>query len=105
MHSFWDTQAVARARQDIERAGTPLESHLSRVRNAATATTTVDESVLDHEIWAAESLAYRSTVYSFGAAGRELSAEYVDEAAAVTRIRLELAAARLAATLNSIYCS
>ena len=104
LHSFWDTQAVARARQDIERAGTPLESHLSRVRNAATATTTVDESVLDHEIWAAESLAYRPTVYSFGAAGSELPARYVDEAAGLAMMRLELAAARLAATLNSIFC-
>jgi hypothetical protein len=104
LHGFWDTQAVALARQDVERAGIPLAAHLSRVAGAA-ATTMVDDSLLDHEIWAAESLAYRSTVYSFGTAGRELSAEYLDEAAGLTRFRLELAAARLAATLNSIFCS
>jgi hypothetical protein len=105
LHSFWDTQAVERHRQNIERAGIPDAAHLSRVMQAAAARTIDDDSVLDHEVWAAESLAYRSTVYSFGTAGRELSAEYVEEAASVTMLRLELAAARLAATLNSIFCS
>ena len=104
LHRLWDTQAVERARPNIEQPSAALAAHLSRVTQAATARTIVNDSLLDHEIWAAESLAYRSTVYSFGAAGRELSAEYLDEAAGLTMIRLELAAARLAGTLNSIFC-
>lgn len=102
LHSFWDTQAIDRARQSLERAGVPQRGLLSDVTRSAA--TVADGDILDHEVWAAESLAYRATVYSFGAAGRELSAGYLDQAASVSLNRLSLAAARLAGTLNSVFC-
>ena len=64
----------------------------------------VDDIVLDHGVWAGESLALRRTVYSFGVDGREPPAEYLEVASELTTNRLALAAARLAATLNSIFC-
>ena len=95
LHGLWDTQVIARA-------GRSLADYTAIVMRRAA---TLDGGdVLDHEIWAAESLALRPTVYSFGAAGREPSAEYLDHAAALTETRLALAAARLAGTLNSIFC-
>jgi hypothetical protein len=95
LHALWDTQVV-------ERAGLSLADYTKIVTRRAAAVD--DGDVLDHEMWAAESLALRGVVYAFGAAGREPSAEYLDRGAALTQTRLALAAARLAGTLNSIFC-
>ncbi|HET8699275.1 MAG TPA: S1/P1 nuclease, partial [Gammaproteobacteria bacterium] len=58
--------------------------------------------------WAAESLALRSTVYGFHATESSqpiaLDADYVARAQRVTDERLVRAGARLAATLNAIFC-
>ena len=102
LHSFWDTQIIERARQSFERSGLSLVEEMSS--STRSPLNLFRAEALDHEIWAAESLAYRTTVYSFGVAGRELSAEYLSEANTVSMIRLKLAAARLAGTLNSIFC-
>ena len=95
LHRFWDSQV-------IERAGIPQVEYTARIAGAAAAV--VDDIVLDHGVWAGESLALRRTVYSFGVDGREPAAEYLEVASELTTNRLALAAARLAATLNSIFC-
>lgn len=95
LHAFWDSQA-------IEQVGIPLAEYTARITRAAAAV--VDGVVLDHEVWAVESLALRPTVYSYGVAGREPSAGYLEDAAVLTMNRLALSAARLAGTLNSVFC-
>lgn len=95
LHRFWDTHA-------IDWTGLSVGAYTRLIRRDIAA----DDSAvsLDPLDWAAESLALRSEVYAFGQAGREPDRAYLEFAAATTRERLSLAARRLAAVLNEIYC-
>lgn len=97
LHALWDTQV-------IQRVGISLEEYTAKIRPPAATIADGQGNVLDHEVWAAESLALRPTVYSFGVASHEPPAEYLEDAAVLTMNRLALAAARLAGTLNQIFC-
>jgi hypothetical protein len=95
LHRFWDTQA-------IEQADLPLARYQRAV--AAELDAGARGSIGGPASWAAESLALRAAVYDFDASARELPPAYLAFAERTTRERLALAARRLAATLNGIFC-
>jgi hypothetical protein len=96
LHGFWDTQV-------INVPAVSLTDYTSAVTRLAAAGIDGGD-MLNHAVWASESLALRPVVYSFGPAGREVSANYYSGARDITLERLALAAARLARTLNSVFC-
>jgi hypothetical protein len=99
LHRFWDTDVLELRRLGAERYARTLRPRF--------AVTTAPASPAE---WAAESLALRATVYSFereaprGPGPSVLGAAYVAAARAAAEDRVVLAAARLAATLNDIFC-
>ncbi|MDX1562296.1 MAG: S1/P1 nuclease, partial [Gammaproteobacteria bacterium] len=95
LHRFWDTHA-------IEALGLETRELAEQIRRAAR--NIEMPATIDPRVWAAESLALRPQVYDFDRGSEVLPPEYVAAAAATTRERLTLAAVRLAATLNDIYC-
>lgn len=95
LHRFWDTDA-------IELAGMPSERYLELV--ASRVDLGAVEAAFDPRAWAEESLALRAEVYDFDRRGRTLTGPYIDFAIRTTEERLALAAARLAATLNGLFC-
>jgi nuclease S1 len=104
LHRFWDTDVLALR-------GFSAERYASRLRPAFAAVP-ASRSRDGTEVWAAESLALRATVYGFGRqreAGTVrvpvvLEDEYVVAAQAAAEQRLVVASARLAATLNALWC-
>jgi hypothetical protein len=90
LHRFWDTEAIGLGRRSVAAYAAALP------RRAA--------GSLDPQTWAAESLALRSEVYDFDRRRGVLPAVYVRRARTSTARRLAAAAARLAATLNAIWC-
>jgi hypothetical protein len=94
LHRFWDTEAITTAG-----LGT-VEYARSMTEDVETA---IDGATYDPRGWAEDSLAYRERVYAFDRRA-PLSADYIEAAQAITRERLILASARLAATLNSLFC-
>jgi hypothetical protein len=95
LHRFWDTDAVALAGISMD---SYLEVLLARIGAADAA------AGFDPGAWAAESLALREAVYDFDPRARTLTGIYIDRAVATTQARLALAAGRLAATLNGLFC-
>lgn len=95
LHRFWDTDV-------IELTGLSLERYTELV------TARVDRRIVDAgfdpRAWAEESLALRERVYDFDRRSGRLTGTYIELADATTRERLALAAARLAATLNGVFC-
>ena len=98
LHAFWDTDAVALAGLDVATYVAQIRARVARdyARETADRSTPYD--------WARESLSLRGTVYRFEGAGGRLSESYLRDAQAVTKQRLTRAAARLAYTLNSVFC-
>jgi len=96
LHRFWDTDAIAWA--DLSRA-----EYVERMLAGdwAAPATAIAAPV---EVWAEESFALREQVYGFGLAGVEPPRAWLDAAADISGRRLALAAARLAATLNDVFC-
>jgi hypothetical protein len=105
LHRFWDTDVLALR-------GLSAELYASRLRPALAAVA-ASRSSDGADVWAAESLALRATVYAFrrqpaaatAQAPVALEKEYVAAAQATTEQRLVLASARLAATLNGLWCT
>jgi hypothetical protein len=105
LHRFWDTDVLALR-------GFSAERYASRLRPLLAAVPVLRSSAAA-DVWAAESLELRATVYAFRPqperAGAqppvELEDEYIAAARAATEQRLVLAAARLAATLNGLWCA
>lgn len=95
LHRFWDSAA-------IDLAGLPLHRYAEIVAERAAAA--YPEARYAPREWAAESLALRAEVYDYGGNATGLPERYIEFAIATTEDRLALAAARLAATLNGIYC-
>jgi hypothetical protein len=97
LHRFWDTDVIAWV--DLSQA-----AYVERMQAGdwAAPAAAVAAPV---EAWAEESLALREQVYSFGRAGAEPPRAYLDAAADISGRRLALAAARLAATLNAVFCT
>lgn len=97
LHRFWDTDVIELRNLSPRRYARALAPRVDAV--------VAGGSPPD---WAAESLALRTTVYRFGparAAGAvALDADYVARAQQVTDERLVLAGARLAVTLNGVFC-
>lgn len=90
LHRFWDTEAIGPGRQSAAAYAAALP------RRAA--------GSLDPRRWAGESLALRGEVYELDRRRGTLSDAYVRRARKITAHRLAAAAARLAATLNGIWC-
>ena len=105
LHRFWDTDVLAQRGLSAERYASRLRPALAAVPDS--------RSSDGPDVWAAESLALRPTVYAFGRRPETASAqapvvlenEYVAAARVATEQRLVLAAARLAATLNELWCT
>jgi hypothetical protein len=105
LHRFWDTDVLALR-------GLSAERYAARLRPALAAVP-AELSTAAADVWAAESLALRPTVYAFGSrplgagpqAAVELGDDYVAAATATAEQRLVLASARLAATLNGLWCA
>jgi hypothetical protein len=98
LHHFWDTDVLPSKRPSAK-----LEQQLEAQVRALPAQSAHDPPAQ----WAAESLALRATVYDFqfGAKGvATLDHAYVFSAQKIADERLVLAAARLAATLNTMFC-
>lgn len=95
LHRFWDSDA-------IDLAGLPLDRYAALVAERAAAA--FPAARYAPREWAAESLALRAGVYDFGRDPAGLPERYIEFAIATTEDRLALAAARLAATLNGLYC-
>ncbi|HET8699172.1 MAG TPA: S1/P1 nuclease [Gammaproteobacteria bacterium] len=97
LHRFWDTDVIALRGLSPRRYARMLAA---RVDAAAGSGGPLE--------WVAESLALRSTVYDFhGPNGSQpivLDASYIARAQHVTDERLVRAGARLATTLNEIFC-
>jgi nuclease S1 len=99
LHGFWDTTAFNRRGVAPEQFAQELDAAFEAVPAARTHDPPAQ--------WAAESLVLRPTVYSFAPAEGPalLDDAYRSMAKRVDEERLVLAAARLAATLNSALCS
>jgi len=97
LHRFWDTDAID---LDAGSAKQRAERLLSRI--AAEAWSAGQGGAIS---WATESLNLRFYVYDFDARRGRLTQQYVDRARRITSERLGMAGLRLAATLNSLYCS
>jgi hypothetical protein len=98
LHRFWDTDVIELRGLSPRRYARLLAPRLDALGSAAGSPGE----------WAAESLALRSAVYGFRAgraAPAVLDADYLAAAQRITDERLVLAAARLAATLNGIFCA
>lgn len=100
LHRVWDGGAFELTRQGLDQYARAL---------AATIETSLQQEVasrtIDPRRWARESLVLRAAVYDFDRDSGALSAEYLDALQRITRERLALAAARLAATLNDALCN
>jgi hypothetical protein len=98
LHGFWDTSVFNRRGVAPEQFAQELEAAFEAVPAA--------RAHDPPEVWAAESLVLRPTVYSFAPAQgpAPLSDEYRRMAQQIAEQRLVLAAARLAATLNGALC-
>jgi hypothetical protein len=98
LHRFWDTEVLP------SKGPSPkLEQRLEEQLAALPAERANDPPAE----WAAESLALRATVYGFRPEGHgpaTLDYGYVLSAQKIADERLVLAAARLAATLNTMFC-
>lgn len=97
LHHFWDTDVLP------SRPSAKLEQRLAEELAALPAERANDPPAE----WAAESLALRATVYGFRPDAHgpaTLDDGYVRSARRIADERLVLAAARLAATLNAIFC-
>jgi hypothetical protein len=100
LHRFWDTDALVLggwSPDDVERAV------------AARVETDELSAAFNPAAWAAEGLALRGRVYDFPASRRatatvQLTGAYLDFARDQSLTQLAKAAARLAGTLNGIYC-
>lgn len=105
LHRFWDTHAIEWA---MDQADQSLGAYTASVEQEAklflSMSSLDDPASLEPALWAEESLSYRDRVYDFGLEYAEPSRDYLDFAAELTRTRLALAGARIAGTLNSIYC-
>lgn len=95
LHRFWDTHAIEWADESLGRYTATV---------AALAADAAASVSTDPVVWAEESLAYRAQVYDFGAEFTQPRRAYLEFAAGLTRERLALAAARLAASLNDMFC-
>lgn len=95
LHRLWDSDAIAWRQLSLADYAAAVSRRAVGLEGGAE---------LDPRVWAAEAMALRATVYAFGASGREPPAAYLDQAAAITEARLSLAAARLAGTLNALFC-
>ena len=98
LHRFWDTIVFTRRRLGTEQFAHGLEDAFVAVPSRRA-----------HDppaVWAAESLALRPTVYGFAPAPGPVTLDdaYRSAAERIAEQRLVLAAARLAATLNSLLC-
>jgi hypothetical protein len=99
LHGFWDTDVLARRHLGAEQYARRLA--------AALAATPAARAHDPPAAWAAESLMLRPTVYGFASAARGaaiLDDAYLAKAQIIAEQRLVLAAARLAATLNTMFC-
>ena len=97
LHHFWDTDVLP------SHPSAKLEQRLGEELAALPAERANDPPAE----WAAESLALRATVYGFRTVAHEpapLDEGYVHSAQKIADERLVLAAARLAATLNAMFC-
>ncbi len=99
LHRFWDTEAVTLGSFGV---------FIYAWRIGGDVAERVGTETFEPRRWAGESLALRADVYDFGDRDRRggvvLRGDYVARARRTTRDRLTLAAARLAATLNGLYC-
>jgi hypothetical protein len=99
LHGFWDTDV-------LELRGLGPARYARRLAPAFAAAAAAAPA--DPDDWAAESLAVRADVYRFDAAGGGspalLSPDYLSAAQRLAERRLAQAAARLAATLNGVFC-
>jgi hypothetical protein len=103
LHRFWDSDVIELRKQSPQRYARRL---LERFYENDVSVASV--APVEPRAWAAESLALRSVVYAFPAgtpaAPAVLDAAYLAAAEHVTDERLVLAAARIAATLNAVWC-
>jgi hypothetical protein len=104
LHRFWDSDVIELRKQSPQRYARRLTARFYENDVIAASFAPVDPRV-----WAAESLALRPVVYAFPAgdhaAPAVLDAAYLAAAEQVTDERLVLAAARIAATLNAVWCT
>jgi hypothetical protein len=102
LHRFWDTDVIAQR-------GLSAARYASRLRPALAATP-ASRALESADVWAAESLEMRPAVYAFRLdvarpqAPIVLDGAYLAAAQIAAEQRLVLASARLAATLNALWC-
>lgn len=94
LHRFWDTDAIGLADLSVAAYTRAIRDRVAHLARADAGSTPIE--------WATESLELRDAVYDFRRA--RASRAYLDRAERLTRERLALAAARLANTLNGIFC-
>ena len=95
LHRLWDTEAITTGAQDVVSYARSIGDNIGPGL--------LDEP-FDPRVWAAESLELRAAVYGCPGDGAALSSAYMEQSRAITRDRLTLAAGRLAATLNGLFC-
>jgi hypothetical protein len=104
LHRFWDSDVIGLRKQSPQRYARRLSQRFYESDVIAASFAPVEPRA-----WAAESLALRGAVYAFPAANDGapvvLDAAYLTAAEQLTDERLVLAAARIAATLNAVWCA
>lgn len=96
LHSFWDSDAIELTGRDVGAYVRSIGARAGREYARSGATTALD--------WARESLALRASVYRFDPATGRLTDRYLRVAQDITQTQLIRAAARLAVTLNRVFC-
>jgi nuclease S1 len=96
LHAFWDDDAIELAGLGIGAYVAKIDARVRR-EYARVGSSTADD-------WARESLALRATVYRFDRSTGRLSDRYLRVAEQITEEQLIRAAARLAVTLNRVFC-
>jgi hypothetical protein len=93
LHRLWDTESITLRGLSVPAYAREISQSVTDAMLAAP---------FAPRAWAREAMELRADVYAFS--GSVPSAAYLERMQVITRQRLILAAARLAGTLNSLYC-
>jgi len=96
LHAFWDSDA-------IQLSGWSVRTYAARIAEQVRRTARLDKGSNVRD-WTAHVFGLREQVYAFDQRTGLLDAAYLNRAVSISQRQLVLAAARLANTLNQVFC-